>query len=61
MLGVLVRGYVVQICGIAFGLSSAPYVFTKMMRPLVRLWHSKGLKAVAYLDDGVCALKKRLC
>ena len=28
-----------------------------MMRPLVRLWRSKGLKAVVYLDDGVCALK----
>ena len=27
-----------------FGLSSAPYVFTKMMRPLVRLWCSKGLR-----------------
>ena len=24
-----------------FGLSSAPYGFTKMMRPLVRLWQSK--------------------
>ena len=40
-----------------FGLSSAPYVFTKMMHLLVRLWRSKGLKAVVYLDDGVCALK----
>ena len=28
-----------------------------MMCPLVRLWRSKGLKAVVYLDDGVCALK----
>ena len=39
-----------------FGLSSAPYVFTKMMRPLVRLWRSKGLKAVVYLDDGIVAV-----
>eukprot|EP00731_Ephydatia_muelleri_P015005 Em0008g725a len=36
-----------------FGLSSAPYVFTKMMRPLVRLWRSKGIKAIVYLDDGI--------
>ena len=43
-----------------FGLSSAPYVFTKMMRPLVRLWRSKGLKVVVYLDDGICALKNEL-
>ena len=39
-----------------FGLSSAPYVFTMMMRPLVRLWRSKGLKAVVYLDDGIVAV-----
>ena len=39
-----------------FGLSSAPYVFTKMMRPLVRLWRSKGLKAIVYLDDGIVAV-----
>ena len=38
-----------------FGLSSAPYVFTKLMRVLVRLWRSKGLKSVVYLDDGICA------
>ena len=29
-----------------FGLSSAPYVFTKVMRVLVQLWRSKGLKSV---------------
>ena len=33
-----------------FGLSS---VFTKIMRPLVRLWRSKGIKAIVYLDDGI--------
>ena len=43
-----------------FGLSSAPYVFTKMMRPLVRLWRSKSLKAVVYLDDGICALQNEI-
>ena len=36
-----------------FGLSSAPYVFTKMMHLLVRLWRSKGIKAIVYLDDGI--------
>ena len=36
-----------------FGLSSAPYVFTKMMRPSVCLWRSKGIKAIVYLDDGI--------
>eukprot|EP00731_Ephydatia_muelleri_P023446 Em0015g1029a len=42
-----------------FGLSSAPYAFTKLMRPIVRYWRSKGLKAVVYLDDGLCAVRGR--
>ena len=42
-----------------FGLSSAPYAFTKLMRPRVRYWRSKGLKAVVYLDDGLCAVRGR--
>ena len=40
-----------------FGLSTAPYVFTKLLRPLVRLWRGKGCKAVLYLDDGICAVE----
>ena len=39
-----------------FGLSTAPYVFTKLLRPLVRLWRGKGHKAILYLDDGICAV-----
>lgn len=35
-----------------FGLSTAPYVFTKCLRPLVKHWRSKGLFIVLYLDDG---------
>ena len=40
-----------------FGLSSAPYAFTKIMRPLVRWWRSKGIRIVVYLDDGICAVE----
>jgi len=40
-----------------FGLSSACYLFTKLLRPLIRLWRSRGLKAIVYLDDGVVAVK----
>ena len=36
-----------------FGLSSAPYLFTKLMRPLVKYWRSRGLYCIVYLDDGV--------
>ena len=39
-----------------FGLSTAPYVFTKLLRPLVRLWQGKGQRAILYLDDGICAV-----
>ena len=35
-----------------FGLTSAPYLFTKSMRPLVKYWRSSGLYCIVYLDDG---------
>lgn len=34
-----------------FGLSSAPYAFTKILRPFVSRWRSLGFKVVMYLDD----------
>ena len=37
-----------------------PYVFFKLMPPLVKLWRSKGLKAVMYLDNGICAVKGKI-
>ena len=48
-----------QVCyfvftALPFGLSIACYCFTKLMRPLVRFWRDKGLKAI---DDGVMAVK----
>ena len=46
----------VHVCCLPFGLSSAPYVFTKMMHSLVRLWRSNGLKAIVYLDDDIVAV-----
>lgn len=38
-----------------FGLSTACYAFTKLLRPLVRYWRSKGIRAVLYIDDGIVA------
>ena len=29
-----------------FGLCTAPYLFTKLMKPLIKLWRGKGLKAI---------------
>jgi hypothetical protein len=38
-----------------FGLSTACYVFTKLLRPLVKRWRSKGLRCIVYIDDGIYA------
>ena len=38
-------------------LRTACYVFTKLMRPLVRFWRGKGLKSYLYLDDGIVSMK----
>ena len=35
-----------------FGLSSSPYLFTKIFRPLVRYWRGLGIHSVLHLDDG---------
>ena len=42
-----------------FGLSTGPYIFTKVMRPLLKHWHSQALRIVVFLDDGlgVCGTK----
>ena len=42
-----------------FGLSTACYMFTKLLRPLVCYWRAKGLRILVYLDDGLCAVAGR--
>lgn len=37
-----------------FGLSTAPYVFTKIMKPVMFYLRSQGLMSVIYLDDILC-------
>lgn len=45
-----------------FGLTSAPYVFTKCLRPLVKYWRKNNLKVVLYLDDGlIMAMSEAQC
>ena len=39
-----------------FGLSTACYIFTKIVRPLVHYWRARGLCILVYLDDGLCAV-----
>lgn len=36
-----------------FGLSSAPFIFTKCLRPLVKFLRKSGIMIVLYLDDGL--------
>ena len=38
-----------------FGQSTGPYIFTKVIRPLVKHWRSKAIRIVVYLDDGLGA------
>ena len=40
-----------------FGLATACYAFTKLMRPLVKYWRGNGLRVTLYLDDGIVAVK----
>lgn len=42
-----------------FGLATACYAFTKLLRPLVKYWRSQGLQAILYLDDGIIAVSGR--
>ena len=35
-----------------FGLSTAPYVFTKLLKPLEKHWRLQGISLAIFLDDG---------
>ena len=39
-------------CVLPFGLSTAPYVFTKVTRVLLRRWREWGIRCQLYMDDG---------
>jgi len=36
-----------------FGLSTAPFIFTKTVRPLIKYWRSLAIKIACFLDDGL--------
>ena len=36
-----------------FGLTSAPFIFTKVVRPLVKYWRLNSVKIICFLDDGI--------
>ena len=43
-----------------FGLSSACYLFTKLLRPLVTRWRSMGHVSLVYIDDGISGASDKL-
>ena len=40
-----------------FGLATACYAFTKLLRPLIKYWWGQGLWVLLYLDDDIVAVK----
>lgn len=44
-------GELVSFCALPFGLSTAPRVFTKVMRPFVTAMRSRGIRVLPYIDD----------
>ena len=42
-----------QFCVLPFGLSSAPFIFTKMFKPLLKSWRGRGIPIAIFLDDGL--------
>ena len=44
-----------QFTVLPFGLSSAPYIFTKLLKPLETHWRANGIPIAIFFDDGVGA------
>lgn len=42
-----------------FGLSSAPFIFTKLIKPLEAFWRLQGIPIAIFFDDGVGAGSSR--
>ena len=45
------KGKFFEFTCLPFGLSSAPFVFTKLLKPFVAFFRSKGHRHLVYLDD----------
>ena len=42
-----------------FGLSPAPYVFTKLIRPFVKKWRGQGIRSVVFIGNGALGERKK--
>ena len=54
-----VEGLCYQFTCLPFGLSCAPWTFTKVMKPLITLLRSWGIRIIIYLDDMLILAKTR--
>ena len=52
-IGLKWKGIYYQYNCLPFGLSTAPWVFSKIIRELVMYWGSKGINILPYLDDSL--------
>ena len=53
------NGAVWQIKTLPFGLSQAPWAWTRFLAPLLAKWRSRGVKVIAWLDDIIFAHKDK--
>ncbi|CAG7823939.1 unnamed protein product, partial [Allacma fusca] len=45
------QGKLYQYCSLPVGLATAPFVFTKLLKPVVAFLRAQGLRLIRYLDD----------
>ena len=48
------RGKLYKFVCLPFGLSTSPYVFTKVLKPVMKILRSQAYRSVIYLDDILC-------
>ena len=46
-----------QFCVLSFGLASACYVFTKVLRPFTKQWRGRDIKAIIYIDNNTAEFR----
>lgn len=44
---------------VPFGLSTAPWLFPKILKPIINMLRNRGLLSVVYLDDWLCLAERR--
>ena len=47
----VVRYFVFNV--LPFGLNSACFIFTKLLRPFIKKWRAEGIKTILFIDDGI--------